>query len=745
LDLITLKRFALPLKSFFFFALFILIFQTTRAQKINQKFQYHIHKTSERITIDGIMQEAVWKNAEVATSFAMVLPMDTSIAKVPTEVRMTYDNDNLYIIATCYKSVAGKDMVESLKRDWNFGKNDNFIVFMDTYGDLTNGFAFGANAAGAQWDGTMYEGGSVDLNWDNKWTSNITNDANKYIWEASIPFKSIRYKAGIKEWGINFSRNDLITTEKSSWAPVPRQFPTASLNYTGALIWDAPLPEHQNNFSLIPYYKTSVSKEFANNAGTKLNAPTLNRSDIGLDAKISLTSSLNLDLTIHPDFSQVEVDRQVTNLSRFELFFPERRQFFLENADLFSNLGYENVRPFFSRRIGLNSNIDFGARLSGRLDKNWRIGIMDMKTSADESKNLLAQNFAVLALQRKLFKKSSIELFYIDKTQLDFTNAPGYSSISNTNGNAYNKNFGFEFMLAPKNNTWSGKTILIKSFTPNKNGDDLMNAGNLQYSNKKWIVSWQHEIVGNNFNAEVGYIPRNNYVKINPSITRLFFPNSGNILSHGPQFLTTYYFNTALNQTDNTKLFTYLITYRDKSTLSGVIQNDYVELLAPFDPTRIGKQPLAAHTKHQWSTIGFDFISAPQHRFTYTLSSRTGGYYADGKLFSLTANIGYRIQPYVNIDISSTYNHIDLPQPWDTNNFLLVGPKVDITMTNKLFFTTFFQYNEQTTNINFNTRFQWRYKPASDLFLVYTDNYYIGPVFVKNRAFVLKFTYWWNK
>ena len=745
MNLITIKRFALPLKSFFFFVTFFLIFQTTKAQKINQAFQYHIHKTSEKITIDGIMQEAVWKNAQVATNFAMVLPMDTSIAKVPTEVRMTYDNDNLYIIATCYKSVAGKDMVESLKRDWNFGKNDNFIVFMDTYGDLTNGFAFGANAAGAQWDGTMYEGGSVDLNWDNKWTSNITNDANKYIWEASIPFKSIRYKAGIKEWGINFSRNDLITTEKSSWAPVPRQFPTASLNYTGALIWDAPLPEHQNNFSLIPYYKTSIAKEFANNAGTKLNTPTLNRSDIGLDAKISLTSSLNLDLTIHPDFSQVEVDRQVTNLSRFELFFPERRQFFLENADLFSNLGYENVRPFFSRRIGLNSNIDFGARMSGRLDKNWRIGIMDMKTSADESKNLLAQNFAVLALQRKLFKKSSIELFYIDKTQLDFTNAPGYSSISNTNGNAYNKNFGFEFMLAPKNNTWSGKTILIKSFTPNKNGDDLMNAGNLQYSNKKWIVSWQHEIVGNNFNAEVGYIPRNNYVKINPSITRLFFPNSGNILSHGPQFLTTYYFNTALNQTDNTKLFTYLITYRDKSTLSGVIQNDYVELLAPFDPTRIGKQPLAAHTKHQWSTIGFDFISAPQHRFTYTLSSRTGGYYADGKLFSLTANIGYRIQPYVNIDISSTYNHIDLPQPWGTNNFLLVGPKVDITMTNKLFFTTFFQYNEQTTNINFNTRFQWRYKPASDLFLVYTDNYYIGPVFVKNRAFVLKFTYWWNK
>lgn len=708
------------------------------AQKINSQVQYHIHKTTEKMTIDGIMHEATWQSAEVAKNFAMVLPMDTSKAKVPTEVRMTYDDNNLYIIATCYKVGAGLDMVESLKRDWNFGKNDNFILFMDTYGDLTNGYAFGANAAGAQWDGTMYEGGSVDLNWDNKWVSSISNDANRYIWEAAIPFKSIRYKAGIMEWGINFSRNDLITTEKSSWAPIPRQFPTASLAYTGSLVWDAPLPEHTNNFSLIPYYKTSISREFANNTGAKIDAPTLYRSDFGVDAKISLTSSLNLDLTAHPDFSQVEVDRQVTNLSRFELFFPEKRQFFLENADLFSNLGFENVRPFFSRRIGLNSNIDMGARLSGRIDKNWRIGILDMKTGADASKNLLAQNFAVVALQRKLFKKSSLELFYIDKTQLEYN--------TSSTGNEYNKNLGFEFLLAPKNNTWSGKTILIKSFTPNGHqGDDLMNAANLQYSNKKWIFSWQHEIVGNNYNAEVGYVPRNNYVKMNPSITRLFFPKSGSILSHGPQFVSTLYFNTALDQTDNTKLFTYLITYRNKSTLAGVLQNDYVELLAPFDPTRIGKQTLAAHTKHEWNTAGVDFISAPQHRFTYTLSSRIGGYYANGELFSLTANVGYRVQPYVNIDISGTYNHIKLPHPWGSNDFLLVGPKVDITMTNKLFLTTFFQYNEQTSNINFNTRFQWRYKPASDLFVVYTDNYYIGPVFVKNRAFVLKFTYWWNK
>ena len=727
---------------FSFLLLCILGFQTTKAQKKNANVKYYIHKATDVIKLDGLMNEQSWLKAQAVDKFPMVLPMDTSVSKVPTEVRMTYDENNLYIIAICAKVGDGVDMIESLKRDWNFGKNDNFILFLDTYGDLTNGFAFGASAVGAQWDGTMFDGGSVDLNWDNKWTSAIYNDSSKYVWEAAIPFKSIRYKSGVQEWGVNFSRNDLKTTEKSSWAPVPRQFPTASLSYTGSLVWDAPLPAQKNNFSLIPYFKSSVSKEFATNDGTKINQASVNDNAYGLDAKISLSSSLNLDLTVNPDFSQVEVDRQVTNLSRFELFFPERRQFFLENADLFSNLGFENVRPFFSRRIGLNSTIDFGARMSGRINKNWRIGIMDMKTSADESKNLLAQNFAVVALQRKLFKKSNIELFYIDKTAFDY---PAQSSTSKLAGNPYNRNFGFEFMLAPKNNTWSGKTILIKSFTPNKIGNDFLNAGNLQYSSRNWIVSWQHEVVGNNYNAEVGYIPRNNYIKFTPSITRLFFPKSGSILSHGPQFTTTYYFNPKFYLTDNTKLFNYLITFRDKSTTSFGIQNEYVELLAPFDPSRIGKQPLATNTKHQWTTLGFDWTSAPQHKLTYYFSVRKGGYYADGKLLSISGNIGYRIQPYVNFDVSATYNNIELPLPWGNNNFFLIGPKVDITMTDKLFFTAFYQYNEQTKNINFNTRFQWRYKPVSDLFIVYTDNYYIGPVFVKNRAVVLKFTYWWNK
>ena len=335
--------------------------------------------------------------------------MDTSLANVRTQVRMTYDDKNIYIIVHCYNKLAGPYMVESLKRDFNFGKNDNFLLFMDPFDDLTDGFSFGANAAGAQWDGRMYEGGKVDLNWDTKWTSAITQDENKWIWEASIPFKSIRYKKGINEWGINFSRLDLKTTEKSAWAPVPRQFPTAALLIRALWSGIRPPPAAGTNISIIPYVLGAVSTDYIN------NKPTDYRNDIGGDAKIASTSSLNLDLTVNPDFSQVDVDRQVTNLDRFELFFPEKRQFFLENGDLFDNFGYPDIRPFFSRRIGLNAPIQFGARLTGKINKQWRVGLMDLQTGHSNTNDVAAQNFGVLTLQRRVFSRSNIGFIFINK------------------------------------------------------------------------------------------------------------------------------------------------------------------------------------------------------------------------------------------------------------------------------------------------------------------------------------------
>jgi hypothetical protein len=682
------------------------------------------------------MKESAWQQAETAREFYMVLPMDTSKAHVRTEVKMTYDERNIYIIAICYLPAPRPYMVESLRRDFVFGKNDNFIFFLDPYNDLTSGYTFGANAAGAQWDGMLYEGGKADLNWDNKWQSVVRNDDEKWVFEAAIPFKTIRYKKGITQWGVNFSRLDITAAEKSAWAPVPRQFPTASLAHTGELVWDQPPPPPGLNLSLIPYALTGISKDY--DAATK---PSW-RKDLGLDAKVSLTSSLNLDLTVNPDYSQVEVDKQVTNLDRYELFFPEKRQFFLENNDLFGNFGFANIRPFFSRRIGLGVPISFGARLSGNIDKNWRIGVMDMQTKKQGDVGLPIQNFAVLAVQRKLFTRSNFRLLLINKQSLNYE--PGKDS-SKPVYSLFNRNIGAEYNLASANNLWNGKFMLLKSFTPGKNSNSFTHAANLQYNTRHWLLLWQHEYVGQNYSAEVGYVPRNNYIKLSPTISYLFFPaKKGIVLSHGPRYYGTYFYNTSFRKTDNENILLYVFNLRDQSIFDGWVGNDYVQLLQPFDPTNSNKDSLAAGSVHRWKAFGLEFFSKPQKLFTYALSTRFGGYYAGGTRYNASLDLGYRFQPYVGITLSTVYNRINLPAPWNHTNFWLVGPRIDITFTNKLFLTTFIQYNDQLKNVNVNTRLQWRYRPASDLFLVYTDNYYTTPLFVRNRAFVLKFTYWWN-
>jgi hypothetical protein len=717
-----------------FFLLFSLIFCLSGfAQKKNANYQLKIRKVNTGINVDGIIDEEDWQLAEVAKDFYMIMPMDTSYANARTEVRMAYDDNNLYLSAICYHIVEGPYVVESLRRDFSFGKNDNFLMFLDPFDDKINGFSFGANAAGAQWDGLMFNGNNMDLSWDNKWISKVTNHDDKWIFEAAIPFKSIRFKKDILEWGVNFSRLDVKTNEKSSWAPVPRQFPSSTLAYTGVLVWEETPPSTGPNLSIIPYSLVGQNKNF------KID-PTQSKfmADIGGDAKIALTSSLNLDLTVNPDFSQVDVDRQVTNLDRFELFFPERRQFFLENADLFANFGYGNIRPFFSRRIGLGVPINFGARVSGKINKDWRVGMMNVQTGKVDDLDLPAQNFSVMSMQRRVFSRSNIGAIVINKQSFN------PSGTDNFNHSKYNRNLGFEYNLASSNNLWTGKALILKSFSPTTTGDDFVHAANIRYNTRRLDLNWRHEYVGNNYNAEVGYVPRKGYYRLNPEVRYLFFPKGKNILSHGPTISSSLYFDQSLQQTDNTSFLAYRVTMRNQSTFLGWVAYDYVKLLQPFDPTNFAGEKLEEGTEHSWNAWGTEFTSKPQSLLTYSFSSRYGGYFADGKRFNFSGDMGYRFQPFVSFLLSASYNQLDLPEAWGTTTFWLVGPRLDVTMTNKLFFTAFAQYNEQLNNMNLNTRLQWRYQPASDLFIVYTDNYLPAPFSVKNRALVLKFTYWWN-
>ena len=681
------------------------------------------------------MNEPAWQNAEIANDFFMVLPMDTSHSAVKTEVRMTYDNDKLYIIAVCYKKLSGPNMVESLRRDFNFGKNDNFIFFLDTYDDLTTGFSFGANADGAQWDGNMNNGNSIDLNWDTKWVSEVKNYPDKWIFESAIPFKSIRYKKGNKEWGVNFSRNDLKTTEKSSWTPIPRQFPTASLAYTGTLVWDDAPPVEKKNIAFIPYALTNISKDYI--AATKTEI----KPSIGFDAKVAITSSLNLDLTVHPDFSQVEIDQQVTNLGRFELFFPEKRQFFLENSDLLTNFGVLSIRPFFSRRIGLNAPILGGGKLSGNLNKDWRISALDMQTRAVDDISLPAQNFAVLSLQKKVFSRSNITFIYVGKESVNYSNKIDSGKVAYS---LFNRNIGLEYNLVSPNNRWIGKSFVLKSFSPSMHGDDIAHSSKLEYTGREWNYSFQYTYLGQNYNAEAGYIERTGYIKFKPTFGRTFLPKGGSILTHGPQFISSYFYDTHMHSTDNETSISYPVTFRNRFYIAPIFLHDYVILLKSFDPTHRGIDSLAKGSKHEWNTVGIDIQSQPQKIFTYSLSIYGGGFYDNGSLLSINANMGYRFQPYINIAVSGSYNHLKLPSPWGNSSFFVIGPKIDVTLTNKFFFTTYIQYNNQQDNLNINARLQWRYKPASDFYIVYTDNYYPGSFIVKNKALVLKYNYWFN-
>ena len=714
------------------FCLSSLIYSNLYSQINFEQYRLPIQKTNEKIIIDGDLNELIWTQTQVADDFFMITPVDTGKANQLSEARVTYDDENIYLAIIFYNTaVKGKYVVESLKRDFSFGKNDNFLVAIDPFNNQTTGFAFGVNAYGAQWDGTMYEGRSVDLNWDSKWYSAVQLDEEKWVCEIAIPFKSIRFDDENTVWGINFSRLDLKASEKSSWAPVPRQFPSVSLAYAGALVWDAPPPKQGNNSSLIPYFSNRIVQENQSNAQ--------NQFKVGGDVKFNLTSSLNIDLTVNPDFSQAEVDQQVTNLDRFELFFPERRQFFLENADLFSNFGYSTIRPFFSRRIGLEVPIDAGVRLSGNLNENWRIGVMDIQTHADEDQQISTQNFGVFSLQRKVLDRSNINFIFVNKQNVNENNRSNSTS-------PYNRNGGIEFNYFSKDNLWDGKLLFLKSFSALKEAQGNTFASHFGYQSTRWKWRIQQEYVSGDYSADVGFVPRKNYHKLQALAAHLFYTADETIslLSHGPSVERIYFFDTDWDKKDLSNHFKYLFNFKNRSQFSLGIQRQFIELLSNFDPLRNQIATLKAGTQHEWITYTAAYNAKPQNRFTYSLEALSGGYYQEGTRTAFSGEFGYRFQPYLELNSLLNFNHIDLPQPWDTTEFWLLGFKANITFTNTLFFSNLYQYNEQLGLWNFNSRLQWRYKPASDLFIVFNSNEMQLPQLSSGWNLTFKLNYWLN-
>lgn len=722
---------------------------------------YHAKRATDNIFVDGVLNEASWKQAHAGGGFFMSKPYDSVPPINQTYFRITFDDTFLYLAFEC-EDDGSEPVVQSLRRDFEFRFNDNVGFYFDPYNDYTNGFYFNITPYGVQREGLMANGGAnpEDFSefWDNKWYSAVTREPNKWTAELAIPFKSIRYNRS--EWNFNILRNDLERNQVSSWIATPVQYLPASFAWSGKLIWDDELPKTGTNISFIPYVASAFLKDIERNAAdTDIRA--------GFDAKVGITPSLNLDLTFNPDFSQVEVDRQVINLTRFEFQFPELRQFFLENSDLFAQPGFPDSRPFFSRRIGLayDSNnvlqrvpILYGARLSGKIGKDWRVGILNMHTQKKSELGLPDQNYTVAIVQRQILARSNFDVFLVNKQSfgLDSYNPAAYyqpglvREIINGNDttyrfNRYNRVAGFDFNINSKDNQLRGDIYYHRSFDEFSSANTYSAGSFLGYFGRRLSLMGAVQLLGENFNAEAGFVPN---LTVYPGFTGGFmraefltYPKSNQVANYGPYVeLNAGWIPSGL-RTDEIAEAGYVVRFLNTSFVALSANYTYQYLTFAFNP--IGGEPYQVGDEFNWNQVQLEYQSDNRKLFNYRLQTGYGGFYT-GTRFNANGEINYRYQPYGSLAVRFTYEDIDLLNNYGNRKLLLIGPRVDLTFTDKLFLTAFIQYNNLINNINLNTRFQWRFKPASDFFIVYTENYLPSPFASKNRALVLKLTYWLN-
>ena len=704
-----------------------------------------LRRSQEKVIIDGKLDEGAWYTGSPADNFWENFPTDTILCDSKTEIYMTFDDTHLYIGAKCY--APGKDyVVPSLRRDYRAGGSDNITFLLDPFRDRTNAFVFGMNPYGVMREALISNGGNSTGDWlgewDNKWRGESAVFDEYWSCEVAIPFSTIRFPEGQTEWYFNSYRFDTQSNTRSTWQPIPQNQIIMSLAYMGRMQWEEPPAAAGSTISLIPYLTAGTLRDYEE------GLPRENNFGVGGDAKIAVTTGLNLDLTVNPDFSQVEVDRQVINLSRFEVFFPERRQFFLENSDLFGTFGDDRANPFFSRRIGvtqdtstgaaLSNPIYYGARLSGKLDNNWRVGLLNMQTAANDENGLPSYNYTVTALQRKVFSRSNVGFIFVNKQT--------FADLSNDTSELYrpfNRVAGLDYNLASADNRWNGKFYFHHSFSPTQGNNPFSHGAQINYRVRDFAFGMEQRYVGEEFDAEVGFVPRRNLWQINPRAELFFYPTNGKINRHGPRFRSRFLWTPGEGSTDRLMFLSWNFNYTNTSNLRLTVANEYVYLLEEFDPTRTDANPLPGEVGYTFTRFSAEYRSDLRKELFFRVEPTVGQFF-NGYRYGLQTNLTWRYQPLGQIALTTNYSYIDLPDPYASAGLFLIGPRIDLTFSRSIFLTTFFQYNSQIDNVNVNARLQWRFAPVSDFFLVYTDNYNSLDWRVKNRAIVAKVTYWLN-
>ena len=687
-------------------------------------------RTDTAPVIDGRPTEAVWQQAAPLTHFLQRDPVEGAPVSERTEIRLLFDDEALYVGGWLFDRDPSAIVVGDQRRDASLDQSDALQVLIDTYRDRQNGFVFATNPNGIEYDGQVANeaqtgatggglqqsgsGGGFNLNWDGRWSVATSIDERGWYVEMRIPFSTLRYpKSGAQVWGLNISRYIRRRNEQAYWAPVPRQFNLYRVSVAGEVTGiEAPA---RRVMTATPYVLGDVFRDYR--AGTS----TQSSASAGIDGKIGLTSSLTLDLTINTDFAQVEVDDQQVNLTRFPLFFPEKRAFFLENAGTFTVGSSRAAELFFPRRIGLVGGREVpmqgGARVTGQV-AGLKVGMLAIRTGALD---IVDDTGAVTRV-------ADPTTFGVMRASRDFANRTRLGGIvvtrvNNDDTGDHNVTYGVDGTLGiGPAVTFDGWAALTR--TPGiTRGDYGYNVGG-RYQTRDWNVSAAYREVGDGFNPEVGFLARRGYRHVNARAQRnIRFPNVRWFRELRPHVSMTEFRDfsgfteSRLIHIDNHFEFANGAFFQ----LPGL--NLVGEgLREPFE-IRPGIVIPAGYYEHwDWGFRYNTNLSAP---ISIRGNLDAGGFYT-GRRIGVGATMTHRLRDRMVTSVRVNYFDVSLKEGAFTTSVAAVDTAY--TFTPNVFLQARVQYASDTRNVGANLRFGWIFPGGTGLYVVYNDTEHLGPL-----------------
>lgn len=706
--------------------------------------------------INGLVDEALWDAIAPATGFIQQNPDEGALSTERTEVRIAFDDSNLYFGIICFDREPENIVVTQNRRDGSLIDTDSIQILIDSYNDGQNAFVFGTSPTGIEFDAQVTKAGQTrgsaggparaggaggggaqragaaafNLNWDAAWK--VRSQVTERGWESeiAIPFRTLRYRPGTDQtWGLNISRNIRRRNELSFWSPVSRAFEFTQIEIAGKL--HGIEARSHRNLKLLPYVISGFSQDFRLDEGR-----TERKFNGGLDLKYSLTPGLTLDGTINTDFAQVEVDDVQINLTRFDLFFPEKRPFFLENSGFFEFGTPREVEIFFSRRIGLDENrqqvpIDAGARMSGKMGK-YQVGLLNMQTRDVEGR-APANNYAVGRVSRELPNRSSIGVIAVNRQTAGSFEGP----------RGYNRTFGADANIGiGKFGNWFNYVAGTQS--PGLEGSSHAYSSRFDYDDATHRVSVSYLEVGENFNPEVGFVRRVRFRNPSASYRYTYYPKKGAWRTIEPHAFIQNWYTLGTNEKESGFEHYHFDSRLQNGGRLGLAYNRNFELLRrPFAVFPGIKVPEGAY---QFGETIANFQSDPSAVAFGGGSVAKGNFYSgDITAFSLTG--GVRKGQNLTWTLTWARNMIDLPV--GAFNTDLASLRFNWSISTKSYFQTLSQYSNRTNQMSHNLRLGLLSTSATGLFVVYNTGMlmrdYIDPHSVERRlethAFFIKFNY----